>query len=64
MAKVHNGIEYKGGEKVYATGTSRVGMVRGTVIGFTKSGQFKVEADSDTHVPGMVIRTHWVSPRD
>ncbi len=62
MTKVHNGIEYKGGEKVWATGTSRFGLVKGTVVGFTKGGQFKVEADADSRVPGKVIRTFWVKP--
>ena len=64
MSKLHNGIEYKGGETVYATGFASGGTLRGTVIGFTKGGQFKVKVDDDSHArAGEVVRTHWVSPR-
>jgi len=62
MTKLHNGIEYKGGEKVWATGTSRVGMRKGEVVGFTKGGQFKVKLETECALNGTVIRTHWVSP--
>lgn len=64
MSKVHNGIEYKGGETVYATGNAWGGMLKGTVVGFTKSGQFRVLVDADSHCrAGETVRTHWVSPR-
>lgn len=63
-SKLHNRIEYKGGERVYATGSARGGRLRGTVVGFTKGGQFRVQIDADEYCrAGEVIRTHWVSPR-
>lgn len=63
MTKVHNGIEYKGGERVFATGNAAGGIQRGTVVGFTKGGQFRVLVDADACCrAGEIIRTHWVSP--
>lgn len=63
MTKLHNGIEYSGGETVWATGTSKVGVRKGIVIGFTKGGQFQVELQDEGSLTGKVIRTNWVSPR-
>lgn len=62
MTKVHNGIEYKGGEKVYATGFAKGGTLTGTVVGFTKGGQFRVLVDGPCRI-GETVRTSWVSPR-
>lgn len=63
MTKVHNGVEYKGGERVFATGTASGGVLRGTVVGFTKGGQFRVKVDADAACrAGETIRTYWVSP--
>ena len=65
MTKTHNGIEYKGGEKVYATGTASGGLMRGTIVGFTKGGQFRVKIDETSNCrAGETVRTYWVSPRD
>lgn len=62
MTKVHNGIEYKGGEQVWVQGhASNRGQLIGVVEGFTKSGQFKVRV-TDGWCVGKVVRSHWVSP--
>lgn len=62
MSKLHNGIEYKGGEKVYVTGNASLnGQMVGTVVGFTKGGQFRVKIDEGYPRAGEVVRSHWVS---
>lgn len=52
------------GAKVYATGYSQFGQLRGVVEGYTKSGMYRVRVDSDQHAKaGEIVRTSWVSAR-